>query len=97
MVTSTNGGLSVLGIRDKLDEMDFDLSKYKNPVASIHTAINRMVESEEVKRVPENKNEIQAGKNMKVPALPEADALQTLAELVKGMREDEKNGAIKSK
>ena len=44
MIKGTNGGLSALGIRDKLEEMGFDLTKFKNPLASIHTAIGRMTQ-----------------------------------------------------
>jgi len=36
-------------IRLRLDEMGFKtMSKFKNPMASVHTAVNRMIESEEL-------------------------------------------------
>src|SRR5579862_3955455 len=47
MILSTRDGLSRVGIRDRLEEMGYDLKKFKNPMASIHTAVDRMIESEE--------------------------------------------------
>ncbi|OFV98492.1 MAG: hypothetical protein A3F68_07010 [Acidobacteria bacterium RIFCSPLOWO2_12_FULL_54_10] len=35
-------------IRLKIEEFGFDTSKFKNPLASIHTAMERMVESDEI-------------------------------------------------
>jgi hypothetical protein len=35
-------------MRGKLTDLGFDLSKYENPMANIHTTMNRMVDSEEM-------------------------------------------------
>jgi hypothetical protein len=74
MISSTAEGLSTLGLRDRLTEMGFDLTKHKNPLASIHTAVNRMIESGELRRKPSdeaNEQKVEAGENLKTPALPE--------------------------
>jgi hypothetical protein len=76
MIHSSTAGLSPIEIRTKLRDLGYDLSKFKTPMASIHTAVNRMLESEELVKVPdpdqdEEKEKIEAGKNFKVPTLPE--------------------------
>jgi hypothetical protein len=65
MIRSTGGGLSPIGIRDKLDEMGFDLKKFKNPLASIHTAVNRLADSGEFARLPNDEEKVEAGENLK--------------------------------
>src|SRR5258708_13652490 len=52
MIRSTEGGLSRTGVRDKLDEMGYDLKKFKNPMPSILTAVDRMVVSCELSIIP---------------------------------------------
>lgn len=83
MIRSTSDGLSRTGIRDKLQEMGYDLKKFKNPLASIHTAVERMVESEEFVRMPSDENKVEAGPELKsVPELPSVSGLQTLANIL---------------
>jgi hypothetical protein len=69
MIRSTQGGLSRTGIRDKLDEMGYDLKKFKNPLASIHTACDRMVDSGEFVKMATDEKKVEAGPELK--ALPE--------------------------
>jgi hypothetical protein len=40
--------MNPVSVRDKLKDMGYDLSKYTNPLASIHTILKRLVESGEV-------------------------------------------------
>src|SRR5260370_12343985 len=40
--------LSTYELKAKLEDLGFDFSKYENPLANLHTAVNRMVESEEM-------------------------------------------------
>ncbi len=68
MIRSTSEGLSPVAIRDKLDEMGYDLKKFKNPLASIHTAVDRMAESGEFVRTPNDQNKVEAGENLKTQA-----------------------------
>lgn len=71
MIRSTQGGLSKTGIRDKLYEMGYDFKKFKNPMASIHTACDRMVESGEFVKAAEDEKKVEAGPELKpVPELP---------------------------
>ena len=71
VICGANEGLSPIEIRGKLTEMEYDLSKYKNPPASIHTALNRMVETEEIVHISDEDEKVEAGENMKSPVLPE--------------------------
>jgi hypothetical protein len=40
-----------ISVREKLKEMGFPIAKYKNPLASIHTILKRLVEHGEIIRV----------------------------------------------
>ena len=73
MIRSTQGGLSRTGIRDKLDEMGYDLKKFKNPMASIHTAADRMVESGEFVKMASDEKKLEAGPELK--SIPEPPAI----------------------
>jgi hypothetical protein len=42
--------LTPLEVRGKLRDLGFNLEQYENPLANIHTALNRMAESEELTR-----------------------------------------------
>jgi hypothetical protein len=57
--------ISIKEIRAKLQDIGYDLAKYKNPLASIHTAANRMVESDEINWVDDEGNKLKAGPEMK--------------------------------
>jgi hypothetical protein len=66
LVKSCNGRpTNIKEIRNRLQDVGYDLSKYKNPLASIHTAANRMVESEELSWYDEDRNRLTEGENMK--------------------------------
>jgi hypothetical protein len=69
LVVSSGSSWTATGIRDRLEAIGFDLSKYKNPMASIHTAVNRMIENQEMHWMPDEEG-IEAGENLKVPTLP---------------------------
>jgi hypothetical protein len=57
--------ITVKEIRGKLQDIGFDLSKYSNPLASIHTAASRMVASEELNWVDDDGKKLTAGKELK--------------------------------
>jgi hypothetical protein len=40
--------MTAIEMRGKLTDLGFDLTKYDNPLANIHTAMNRMVDAEEM-------------------------------------------------
>jgi hypothetical protein len=83
MIRSTNEGLSRVGIRDKLTEMGYDLKKFKNALASIHTAVDRMIESGEFVPTPSDEKKVEAGPELKsIPELPPVSRLQTLANIL---------------
>jgi len=66
--------MSVLEVRSKLTDLRYDLSKYENPLASIHTAMNRMKEAEELRLVEsetDKKKMFEPGPELKpVPEAP---------------------------
>src|SRR5262249_44837758 len=41
VISSAGKPLSTLAIRDRLEDLDYELNKLKNPLASIHTALER--------------------------------------------------------
>src|SRR5262249_4213201 len=45
--------MSAAEIRDSLAEMGFDMESYSNPLATIHTILRRLTESEEVETAQE--------------------------------------------
>ena len=65
--------ITVKEIRGKLQDLGFDLSKYANPLASIHTAAARMVESDELKWVDDEGKKLTSGPEMKPVLGPETD------------------------
>lgn len=93
MIRSTRGGLSRTGIRDKLEEMGYDLKKFKNAMASIHTAVDRMVESEEFVPVSSDEKKVEAGPELKpVPEpLPGLNNITTLQGLLSEMTQADLN------
>ncbi len=83
MIRSTGEGLSRTGIRDKLMEMGYDLKKFKNAMASIHTAVDRMVESGEFVPTPSDDKKVEAGPELKsVAELPPISGFQNLASIL---------------
>ncbi len=48
VIGGTDRPITAIEMRGKLTDLGFDLSKYDNPLANIHTAMNRMVESDEM-------------------------------------------------
>jgi hypothetical protein len=64
--------LNAHGFRIKLEDMGFDLSKFSNPLANILTAMNRMVEAEEMTWVEGEKKTVIPGPELKqVPEAPQ--------------------------
>lgn len=91
MIRSTQGGLSRTGIRDKLEEMGYDLKKFKNAMASIHTACDRMVESGEFVKVATDEKKVEAGPELKPVPEPLTGNLTTLQGLLSEMTEVDLN------
>jgi hypothetical protein len=65
MIRGSHGGISRVGIRDRLQEMGYDLNNFKNPMASIHTACDRMLESGEFVKVDSDEKKIEPGPELK--------------------------------
>jgi hypothetical protein len=65
--------ITAIEMRGRLTDLGFDLSKYENPLANIHTAMNRMVESEEFAWADMDEKKVIAGPELKsVPTPPPA-------------------------
>jgi hypothetical protein len=65
----TDRPITAIEMRGKLTDLGFDLSKYDNPLANIHTAMNRMAEAEEMVWV-----DIDEKKGMPGPELKQVQA-----------------------
>jgi len=79
MVQSCNERpITVKEVRGKLQDIGFDLSKYKNPLASIHTAATRMVDSGELNWVDDDGNKLVAGEKMKPILTSQPDPAELL-------------------
>src|SRR5579859_2281792 len=68
--------LTAIDVRTKLEELGFDLSGYENPLASIHTCLRRMLESDEISEIKSEddnkKKKFEAGPELRpVPELQE--------------------------
>jgi hypothetical protein len=71
---SAGRALSANDFRTKLQDFGFDLEKYSNPLANIITAMNRMVESDEMEWVKGTATKtVTPGPNLK--SLPELEPL----------------------
>ncbi len=51
MFRATDQDLSPVAVRHNLERMGFELARYENPMAVIHTTINRLVERGELTKV----------------------------------------------
>jgi hypothetical protein len=80
VIHSTERGITAKEIRGKLDDLGYDLSKHENPLASIHTAAKRMIDTEELIWVDDHNKKLSAGPELKpVPeAGPSIDVLESL-------------------
>ena len=47
VLRSARAPLTAVGIRDRLQQIGFDLDRYANPLAAIHTTLKRMTEAGE--------------------------------------------------
>jgi hypothetical protein len=79
--------LSAIEVRAKLEDLGYDLSDFENPLASIHTCVRRMIDSEEliVTKTEDNKKEFQPGPELKSvpePTPPIVAGLQTLSDIL---------------
>jgi hypothetical protein len=52
VLKASDGCLTALEVRGQLEAMGFDVSRYANELASIHTVLKRLVQSGEVRFVP---------------------------------------------
>ena len=88
---NTERSHTAVEVRGKLQEMGYDLSKHKNALASIHTALSRMVEADELRSVEDKeRTALLAGENLKeVPpsttALPEPKLGEDLSEWLRNI------------
>lgn len=77
IINSTGRAVTVKEIRSRLNDIGFDLSKYGNPLASIHTAASRMIATEELVYVEdEDEKKLAAGPELK--PVPPPETPQTL-------------------
>jgi hypothetical protein len=86
--------ITAIEMRGKLTDLGFDLTKYDNPLANIHTAMNRMVESDEMQWTDIDEKKAMPGPELKhvqapLPA-PTDDALKnTLMEIMSSLNPTE--------
>lgn len=81
ILRSAGRPLNANDYRTKLTDLGFDLSKFDNPLANIHTAMKRMVDSEEFQWVEEGSKQVVPGPELK--PVPEAEELS--ADVLKGL------------
>jgi hypothetical protein len=62
--------LTAVGIRDRLQQIGFDLDRYANPLAAIHTTLKRMTESGEAEPSPD---ELSRTAYVRRPSTPRAE------------------------
>jgi hypothetical protein len=78
IIASTDSGVSAKEIRNRLRDLGYDLTKYNNPLASIMTAANRMVEAEElILSDDEDEKKLSAGPELK--PVPDATTQDNVA------------------
>jgi hypothetical protein len=86
--------ITAIEMRGKLTDLGFDLTKYDNPLANIHTAMNRMVESDEMQWTDIDEKKAMPGPELKhvqtpLPA-PTDDVLKnTLMEIMSSLNPTE--------
>lgn len=72
LISSADRPLSAADIQTKLQDLGFDLKKYDNPLANIHTAMTRMADSEELVQIDGDKKRVVAGPELKTVTDPAA-------------------------
>ena len=85
--------LSATDFKTKLQDIGFDISKYENPLANIHTAMTRMCESDEMQWVQmEGKKKAIPGPELK--SIPQDTQNSATTEvwkaLLEGLKEEKK-------
>jgi len=81
IVRSAGKPLSALEFKSKLEDLGYPLDKFENPLASIHTALKRMTEAEELALVPDKKKKFEPGPELKPTpetTTPNAEAISAL-------------------
>jgi hypothetical protein len=75
VIQNAGRALSARDIRTKFEDFDYDLSGFDNPLASIHTALKRMAETDELVELGEDgkKKTFTPGPDLK-PVLPGSNA-----------------------
>jgi hypothetical protein len=82
VINSTGRPISALEIRGKLKDWGYNLDKFENPMASIHTALSRMEEADELTKSKDErgkKKKFEPGPELK--PVPEAVFPQTMTAL----------------
>jgi hypothetical protein len=65
---TANRFLTPIEVKGKLEDLGYNVSRFKNPLASIHTALERMAKTDELsKREDEDEKKFEAGKKLKKP------------------------------
>jgi hypothetical protein len=72
--------LSAIEVKGKLEDLGYNVSRFKNPLASIHTALERMAKTDELsKRTDEDIKKFEAGKKLKKPPIDVQSSSSALA------------------
>jgi hypothetical protein len=65
VISGAERPLSAGDMKTKLEDLGFDLTKFDNPLANIHTAMKRMAESDELVYVDGDRKRVTAGPELK--------------------------------
>jgi hypothetical protein len=84
VVRSAGRPVNAIEIRSRLKDLGYNLDRFENPLASIHTALNRMQEAEELKEAEWDGSEkktkkFEPGPELKTDILPSPDELESIA------------------
>ncbi len=63
--------LTAIEVRGKLQELGYDLSEHENPLASIHTCMRRMIDSEELALIQTDANQKKFEPGPELKSVPE--------------------------
>jgi len=91
VINSTGRPITSKEVRSRLEDLGYDLSKFKNPLASIHTAANRMIDSEELVWVEDDDaKRLAAGPELKqVPEPSPSENMDALTAIVAAGKDKE--------
>lgn len=77
--------LNAYDLKTKLTDLGFDLTKYENPLANIHTAMTRMAENDKMTWVPNDEGEKRVLPGPELKPVPQPEPQKTLLDTLYGL------------